>query len=98
MLAEIAQRDAGGSASRTSRLHRLGQQHLAAVAGVRDARRAVDVVADVVGAGGGGAEARFAGVQAHAHADHRLSGKTWAASARCAATTAATAAVARWNT
>ena len=44
---------------------RLGEQHLAAVAGRAEAGGAVDIQADVAA----GAEARLAGVQAHPHPD-----------------------------
>ena len=51
VLAQVAQRDARGERVAHEQARRLGEQHLAAVAGAGDARRAVHVVADVVGAG-----------------------------------------------
>ena len=75
VLAEIAQRDARRERVAHEQARRLGQQHLTAVTGVRDPRRAVDVVADVVSAGGRGAQAGLAGVQPHPHADDRPLGE-----------------------
>ena len=65
MLTEVGEADAGRQAPGRDGLGCAGHQHLAAVAGCRDARGAVDVQSNVVVA----AERPLAGVEAHPDPD-----------------------------
>ena len=77
MRAEVADGHALGQVATDERVRRLREEHLASVAGGRDARGAMDVEADVAV----GARVGLSGVQAHAHAHRWPSGQGSAARA-----------------
>ena len=92
MLTEIPERNVGRQLVGDQLARGARDEHLPAVAGRADPRRAVHVQADVVVH----RDVRLAGVDTHAHAHvHALGPGRCEASARCPATAAAIASLAR---
>jgi hypothetical protein len=75
------------------RLGRIGDQHLAAVAGGGDAGGATDLETDIVDTTGDARWAHLAGVDAHPYAHRRLVWPVGCVSPRCISAAAASAAL-----